>query len=386
MARRRRSWIFANLTPRKLANLVIACAQFVLKSERPRAWPVIVKVDITPLCNLRCTVCVHATPSEASSPELRRQSFDRRQLMSVEQFRRIVNEISGKSIAISMYYLGDPLMHPDLDRLCATAWKGDLNTHVSTNFSLSLSDERIRRLVESGLTHLTVCVDGLRQELYERTRVGGRIDLVLNNLERLMACRRRLHRAYPKVEVQYILFRHNLNDLEQAKAQFEALGIDQFTTFWGDLGNYTDSVPGRFTVLEPKDNFVLPRCFWPHFMLQIKYDGDVIPCCSYRQGLQYTDSDDKRVVGNVFRDGVWKVWDSREYRRLRRLVSNPQRVRREVDLSATFCHGCAALFATDAGPSRLANQYNWEDVYEYDGRRDVVRKGVLAAPFPDDGL
>ena len=78
-------------------------------------------------------------------------------------------------MAVSMYYLGDPLMHPDLDEMCRITSNGGLNAHISSNFSFSLTDERLRSLVLSGLTHLTVCVDGFSHETYSRTRVGGRL-------------------------------------------------------------------------------------------------------------------------------------------------------------------------------------------------------------------
>jgi MoaA/NifB/PqqE/SkfB family radical SAM enzyme len=158
--KRRQGWLLENLTPGKLLNLFIAGIQFLLKREVMRAWPVIVKVDISPLCNLQCTVCVHAHPASSGSEELKGQHFRADQKMSLAQFKRITDEVSGKSMAISLYYLGDPLVHPDLDAMCRIARDAKLNSHVSTNFSFNLSDERIRNIVQSGLTHLTVCVDG----------------------------------------------------------------------------------------------------------------------------------------------------------------------------------------------------------------------------------
>ena len=372
---RRQDWLFENLTCRKFANLLVAGTQFVLKSERLRAWPMIAKVDISPLCNLRCTTCVHAMPSETSNDELKSQHFHGRQFMTVDQFQKIVDELAGKTLSIGMYYVGDPLVHPDLDEMCGRAWKAGLNTHVSTNFSFQLSDERIRSIVESGLTHLTVCVDGLHQETYELTRVGGQIARVLDNLERVLKVRRELGRKWPKVEVQYIKFQHNIGDLAEAERRLTALGIDRFTHFWGQLNNYTDFVPGKFQVRAPKKNSLLPQCYWPYFSLQIKYNGDVVPCCNFRQGLQYTDSDEQRIVGNVFTHSIWDVWNSPEYQRMRRFVANPERVKQEAALKATFCDGCPALFQTDVqSTSKLGSDHKWEDLYELDERKHVVRK------------
>jgi len=372
-------------TPRKLTNLALAGAQYALKRQALSTWPVIVKVDISPLCNLHCTICVHARPSEGSNPLLKSQAFDAGQIMSCVQFRRIVDEIAGKSEAVSLYYLGDPLVHPDLDAMCRITWQAGLNSHVNTNLSFNLSDDRLYKLVTSGLTHLTVCVDGLSQETYGRTRVGGRIAVVLDNLKRLIRCRSELGRVYPRVEVQYIKFQHNVGEFEEATRRFTAMGVDQISEFWGSLHNYTDLAPGNYRVFGPRNSGVLPLCPWPYFAIQIKYNGDVIPCCNYRLGLQYSSTSgpqDQRIIGNVFQTSLWEIWNSPTYRALRRFVSHPARMRREPILAETFCDGCPRLFDTDtAEVMRSGHKYHWEELYAFDNKGHVVRQAP-AIPGP----
>lgn len=350
-------------------NIVLALVSYVLRLQRPLAWPIAVKVDITPLCNLKCTICVHARPSK-EEPELNRQSFNKSQLMSVGAFGEIVDQIRGRTSAISMYYLGDPMMHPHLSSMCRLAANAKLNTHVSTNLSFRLSDEKIVDLVCSGLTHLTVCVDGLSQKAYGLTRVGGRVDLVLSNLERIVHERQRLQRTFPKIEVQFIKFKHNVHELPQARKIFEALGVDQVTEFWGSLGRATSA-----TRSEDVKNYLgsraLPRCFWPFLAMQIKYNGDAIPCCSYRQMEQYS-SGDSRVVGNVLEDGVQKVWKSEPYSQLRRLSRNPEAARKLGALSESFCDGCDKICTLKVQPLRpRGDTGEWENYFYEDAKGHV---------------
>jgi MoaA/NifB/PqqE/SkfB family radical SAM enzyme len=373
--RRRRGWFTENASLSQLANLALAGAEFGLKRETMRAWPVLVKVDISPVCNLRCTFCVHARPSHEGETILRAQSFSNSQRMSPGDFERLVGEIRGRSLAVSLYYLGDPLVHPDLDAICGTARAAGLNVHLSSNFSFHLTDQRLRSLVTSGLTHLTVCVDGTRQESYGRTRVGGHIDLVLANLERLLSIRRELGAHYPRVEVQFITFQHNLNEVEEAAAWCRARGIDQFTTFWGNLHNYQDIAPGTYHVFGPKKSRRLPLCTWPHFALQVKYNGDVIPCCYHRVTEQYRPGADARIVGNVFDAGVQGVWNSPAYQSLRRLVAQPTRIETEPTLVESFCAECPTIFETDiASHIKTADKHRWEDLYVMDSRQHVIRR------------
>ena len=218
--------------------------QYAAGMEKMVAWPVALKIDITPLCNLHCTVCVHAHPN--GNARLAQQAFDKGQRMPVSQYRGIIDQIRGKSAAVSLYWLGDPLMHPDVDEMCHIARRAGLNVHLSTNLSFSFSDERIRQLVRNGVTHLTVCVDGLTQEKYQLTRVGGQIDRVLANLGRVCRFRQELGQVYPRIEVQYIKYQHNLDEFDEANAWFREIGVDRVSAFWGYLHNYVDLDPGAF--------------------------------------------------------------------------------------------------------------------------------------------
>jgi MoaA/NifB/PqqE/SkfB family radical SAM enzyme len=109
--------------------------------------------------------------------------------------------------------------------------------------------------------------------------------------------------------------------------------------------------------------------------MQVKYNGDVIPCCYYRATEQYREGGDSRVVGNVLKSGLWEVWNSPAYRQLRRLVNDPTRAASDPSLSASFCHGCPTVFETDAAEHEYAADSNrWEDLYTLDPSGKVVRR------------
>ena len=378
---RRRHWLFSGLRLRHLWNYALGAFHFVRKDERVRSFPAVVKIDISPICNLRCTVCVHADPNGYEA--LEKQVFAPGHKMSVEQFRRIIDELKGRTATVSLYTWGDPLTHPDLDEMCRIAADAGLQVHISTNFSFGLKDERLRSLVTSGLTHLTVCVDGLSQEKYEKTRVGGRIDRVLHNLRRVAELRRELGQSIPKIEIQYIKFQHNVDELEAARKLGEEIGVEQFADFWGALHNYADREPTNYAVLGPKPNAALPRCYWPHFSMVIKYNGDVIPCCEHRMAAQHMVGGDARIFGNVFKTSVAEVWNNEEYRKARRIVSNPERVNAEPDLKKHFCDGCFVVFDTEIHKTaRWGNQHRHDEVFVTDERGRPVRRPKQETGLP----
>lgn len=375
---RRRAWLFGRLSVGKALNLASAAKDFALKRETLSAFPSFVKIDISPLCNLHCTACVHADPN--GNPNLERQVFDPKHKMTLEQFGRIIEQIRGKTSAVSLYYLGDPMVHPDLDRMCRLAADAGLQVHVSTNFSFGLKDDRIRRMVQSGLSHLTVCIDGVSQEKYQLTRVGGKIEHVLHNLKRVTRMRKALGQRYPLVEVQFIMFQHNADEVEKAREMCKDLGVDEFVTFWGDLHNWTSCDPDSFEVIGPRPGTRLPRCYWPYFTTVIKWNGDVIPCCLHRQGMQYAPGADARVFGNVFQKGIGEIWNSPQYRQARRVASDPTRSNHEPALKSHFCDACPTLFeTTHYDKAQWGHTSRFEDVFTLNEKGRPVRKA------PPDG-
>ncbi len=373
---RRRAWLFGRMDLRKAWNLVAAAKDFALKRDRMKAVPAIVKIDISPLCNLRCTACVHAESN--GNPTLEKQVFEPKHKMTIEQYTRVVDQIKHKATAVSLYYLGDPMVHPDLDRMCRIAADAGLQVHISSNFSFGLKDDRIRSLVTSGLSHLTVCIDGLTQEKYQRTRVGGNIARVIKNLERVSQVRKELGQKDPLIEVQYIMFQHNLEEVEKARKLCADLGVEKFTTFWGDLHNWTDRDPGNFDVIGPRPKKAIPHCSWPYFSTVVKYNGDVIPCCTHRQGMQYAPGADARVFGNVFDKDFSEIWNSPEYVQARRIVSDPTLSEREPALKSHFCDACPVLFETTRNEKALwGNSAIFEDVYALNEKGKPVRKTAV---------
>lgn len=341
---RRQGWMNENLTLRKALEMGSAGFHFLLKRQRLGSCPLVLKVDISPLCHMGCTICVHAKPRGDGGP-LDEQAFRGR--MTIEQFKRIVDEVKGKSLAISMYYMGDPYAHPEVDSFCRVAGDAGLNVHLSTSFSFRFSEKRLARIAASGVTHLTVCIDGSTQEIYELNRVGGRLDWVLENLRRLAEHRDRRRRRYPKIEIQFLSFPHNRHQRDEVERRTRALGADSFFSYEGSRDNWADRRVSEYAIAGPRSTQLIPRCYWPYVLMLIKYNGDVIPCCLHRIGEQYTEAPPRHILGNVFESGVLEVWNNEAYRAVRRVVSDPERAARTGEMSASFCHGCSMVASTN---------------------------------------
>jgi MoaA/NifB/PqqE/SkfB family radical SAM enzyme len=297
--------------------------------------------------------------------------------MAGEDSRRVIAQLAGRCLGVQLYYLGDPIVHPELPQLCRIAAEAGLYVQFSTNLSVPLSEERLEALVTSGLSTLTLCIDGMTQEVYGRTRVGGNIALVIENLRRLCAIRRRLHQRRPRIEVQFIRFRHNQHEIEAAQRLCRELGVDQFASFWGVLSNYSDQDDyRRFQVYGPRPKRPVPNCHMPYLTAVIKSNGDVLPCGIFRRCEQYAEGGDARPLGNLLQTPLEELWRSEPYRRLRRLVRDPSLADRDTDYQACFCHSCPIIYRTSAPEAlRRGSDYDWEDLYELNADGLPVLKG-----------
>lgn len=346
--RRRLAWLQRGASPGAAANLASAAARYLLHAERAADLPPMVKIDISPVCSLACPTCLHADPKGRDRPLLDRQSFSPSQRMSREQFAAIIEQIRGRTLAVSLYYFGDPLAHPQFACFARIASEAGLSTHASTHFSYNLSDEKVAAIVESGLSHLTVTVDGASQQTYGVTRVRGRLDWVLNNLKRLAEAKRRLDRSEPVIEVQYLRHPHHaVDEEERVRAIALERGADRVTAYDGfyhdvdgQLFNMVDTDAGARRPGPALGGALLPRCHWPYTGTVIKYDGEVIPCCKWREGRQYGGGD-SRALGNVFETPLAEIWNGESYRRLRRQASDPASA-----APGSFCEGCPKCYAT----------------------------------------
>jgi len=276
--------------------------------------------------------------------------------MPLEQAKRIIDQIKGKSTVLQLYYFGDPFMYRNLFEVTKHGYEAGLHVVVASNLSFRFTDDKICQLSRSGITHLRVGMDGFTQSVYERTKIGGKVDLVKSNLERLLAFRQKHNLRYPIVEAQYYKYQHNLVEQVRATRYFRQIGVDRIKSIWGTVHNSLDVDYGTYPIIEPKPSRPIPLCFHPWFDMVIKYNGDVIPCCEHRLGEQFSDDNRQPItLGNAFDDAIETIWNSEQYRQLRDTVRN-----RPMDATHQFCYGCPILYRCGL-QNRLFNG-RWHEV------------------------
>jgi MoaA/NifB/PqqE/SkfB family radical SAM enzyme len=205
----------------KILNLLVARYHLQARSEHLYSRPFGLVVDPANGCNLTCPGCVHSEHSKAF------QLFDwQKGMLSKERFQLLLRQYGAYGVQIMFCNYGEPtanLQTPEFIRL-AKAYL--IQTVLSTNLTVGRFDAEA--YVASGLDFMYLSIDGATQPVYERFRQKGRIDLVFENIRKLVDAKKRLGMRTPILRWQFLAFEHNEHEIPMALERAREIGVDQF--------------------------------------------------------------------------------------------------------------------------------------------------------------
>lgn len=289
----------------KAANFFIAGLNQYLTPARPLGYPVIAQVEPANYCNLKCPLCLTSTVTKSRKPAL----------LSFEVFQKFIDECGDYLLHLIFWNWGEPFLNPDLFRMIAYAKRKGIIVHTSTNGNVPLDEAQTEALVDSGLDSLVVAVDGATQETYEKYRIGGRLDVVLSNIQKIVRIRSLKGSASPIINMRFVVMRHNESEIPQARILAQKLGVDYFSLKSVDMhperGRELDkSYAPRNTHYRryeyDKNTFERKQtpfvCMRPWKRVTLDATGEVIPC-------EY-DYQNKHSFGNMNQMSALEAWKS----------------------------------------------------------------------------
>jgi MoaA/NifB/PqqE/SkfB family radical SAM enzyme len=202
---------------RKLANYL--WVQWLMGRGSTRMWgghPYWLTLDPSNFCQLQCPFC--PTGANKGTRAKGRMDFD--------HFKKFMDRVGPYVIRMELMNWGESLFNPRLPDMIAEAKRHGISLELHENFN-NVSEETIEKLVLSGLDVLSVSVDGLTQETYEKYRIGGSLERVLANLATLVRKRREHGRATPKILWQFLVFRHNEHEVDRVESFARERGADE---------------------------------------------------------------------------------------------------------------------------------------------------------------
>jgi len=205
----------------KLINICLAGYHFRARHAPLQSRPIGLIIDPSNMCRLACPGCVHSTHSESL------KVFDwHNGTLSLDRFAALLRIYGPYLIGVYFCNFGEPLLNVGTPELIRAA-KGYLTwTALSTSLSVQRLDADA--YVESGLDFMILSIDGATQRVYERFRRGGNLELVFDNIRKLVVARRRLRKKTPVLSWKFVAFEHNAHEIPEAARTARSLGVDQF--------------------------------------------------------------------------------------------------------------------------------------------------------------
>ena len=206
--------------PVKAKSLGQLLVDFLLRREKVSGVPFRLWIETASCCNLRCAMC--------PNKEL---AADQKGLMSLELFKKIIDQCRFFTSDVYLHHRGEPLLNPALFDMIAYAAQAGLKTRFHTNGTL-LDDAKAHRLLEAGPDLVSFSFDGFSKEIYEKIRVGAVFETTLANIVHLANLRRISKLKKPYIVIEKIRFKTPLAKVNQHQVNetthcLLAAGVDE---------------------------------------------------------------------------------------------------------------------------------------------------------------
>jgi radical SAM protein with 4Fe4S-binding SPASM domain len=293
---------------------------------RHRGNPFTISVEPTTSCNLRCPEC----------PSGLRQFSRNTGMISLELYYQVIDQLYPDLFYLILYFQGEPYLNPLFFHMVEYAGKKKIYTATSTNAHF-LTDNLAKKTVESGLDRIIISLDGLDQETYEKYRVGGSMEKVIEGTRNLVRWKRELRSRTPYIILQFIVFSTNEHQVPELRKLAKDLGVDKLELKSAQVYNYEGGntlIPKNESLSRYKKkadgSYVIDNPLYNHCLRMwrgcvITWDGLVVPCCF--------DKDATHRLGDLKKQSFMEIWRGEAYTKFRNKLFS---ARNEIDI----CRNC----------------------------------------------
>ena len=309
---RRKGW-------RAYANWARSYYEYLTGASRIKSRPLKLIFDPTNICQLACPLC----PTGIGLLDRGRGHAE------LSLFRRLMDQVGDYVFMIDFYNWGEPLLHPRLEEFIRIAKSHNIASNLSTNLSMRLSDERIERLLTSGLSEIGIALDGTTEETNGLYRRKAKFDLIVDNMRRIVQARDRLGQTSPLISWLFVVFSFNEHEVARAREMAAEIGVDRLVLRppFLDVNRYQPSAKDREAIVhwaprDPKFRTHVAkaperkRCGWHYTAAAINWDGSVTPCST-----SFRMADDFGTFGKAGENPFFDVMNNASFRGARDVMA-----------------------------------------------------------------
>lgn len=303
------------------------------KLKRSSRLPTLATIEPTTRCNCRCLYC-RALISKTDLDLLHGRD------MSLEEFDIVLNKLPFIR-RFEFVGLGEPFLHPHLFDMIARISRRGKRTCVSTNGTI-LDEDACANVIRSGLDFLRVSIDSTDPDTFAKLRVGAELERVKAGVRRLVNAKKTMKSQTPALILSVVASRENQRELKDIIRLAHTLEIPvvRIRNLYAPLPEMQEKkIPDleNLQLVEELTDFAqrlqielhtfAEECLRDLRGIYVTVDGYVTPCI-------FAYYPEKIEFGNLLKEGFMSIWNSAEYKELRRTF--PEKTPR-------FCQLCKGL-------------------------------------------
>jgi len=254
-------------------------------------YPLLVDIELSSLCNLRCAMCYTITDDFKEKVNATRMEW--------ELYKKIIDEIGGKVPAVRLSLRGEATLHKKFAECINYAKKNGVREVSTLTHGGKLTPEYFFKIAKAGIDWITVSIDGIG-ETYERMRKPIKFNSIVEKLTEIKKIKNDHGWKRPVIKVQGIWPAIQEN-VEEYYNIFEPItDLIAFNPLIDYLSNDDD--------IDYMENFSCPQQYQ---RLVIGADGRVMKCSN--------DEENILVVGDVNQESVHAIWHGEKLQSVREM-------------------------------------------------------------------
>lgn len=253
----------------------------------------------------------------------------RKGLIAKEVWQKVLQDLKSLSpptpLTLCLHGAGEPLLHPALPEILKKAVQiPHLRVGFMTNAML-LDEDWAKFLVDLPVAWVAFSVDGVKAQTNDKIRRGAKLEIVEENIRRLISYRARKGSPYPELTFNMVAYPHVTEEEIWAYVRKWAPYASQVL-----ISRFRPLSSKRLLREEEKGRLKPRACVLPFRQMVIAWDGRVGLCCE--------DIFLEHQLGEVMKAPLLEIFNNKAYQMVRRLHEKGHREKiplcRECDVWA----------------------------------------------------
>lgn len=257
-------------------------------------YPIHLEIDNVYACNLHCVHCAREYVEDIGAKR-----------MSDNLYRKVIKEaadIGTKSLGFAVW--GEAFLDKKIfDKIAYAKSCGIIDIRLHSN-GLLISDAVAEKIVDSGISWLSISLDAATLGTYQKVR-GGDFHKAISGLTNIISAKLRKLSLLPRLRVSFVKCSINEHEADLFSAHYSQYCDVAIQEYYDANGILPSQLNVNNQTFSPK-----AQCFENFYKAYVKYDGTVVPCCE--------DIRSKIVLGNVNQSTLYEAYNSPEAKNLRR--------------------------------------------------------------------